>query len=309
MKNFVVTGCNGYIGSHMCYELKQAYPHCRIHGIDKVRKDHLKHLYDSFDHTDLATDMIFLSPIDGGRIDAIFHFAGYISVEEGERYPWKYYHNNVVGSMRLIHQARQKGVRNFIFSSTAAVYGNVSGVINEDQPMNAVSVYGKTKQMIEEVLASLTDMNVARLRYFNACGRNAQAGLYEEHEPETHLIPLLVRNEKATIFGDDWPTSDDYAVRDYVHVVDICRAHFRAYEHMSRNNESLVLNIGSGKGYSVMEVVNAVNDRIHNGRMQIEIKDRRAGDVACLVADTTRINETLGEKRLYTMSEILKSMK
>lgn len=305
MKHFVVTGCNGYIGSHMCYELKQAYPDCRIHGIDKVKKYYLMHLYDTFDHTDLSLDMIYLGD---KKPDAIFHFAAYISVEEGEKDPWKYYHNNVVGSLRIIKQAKQAGVKNFIFSSTAAVYGNVSGIISEDQPMNAVSVYGKTKQMVEEVLSSVTDMNVGRLRYFNACGRNVEAGLYEEHDPETHLIPLLVSNPEATIFGDDWPTADGYAVRDYVHVVDICRAHFRAYEHMSRNNESLLLNIGSGIGYSVKEVVDAVNDRIHKGQMKISIAPRRPGDVACLVANTSKIKQTLGDKRIYTMNEILESM-
>lgn len=309
MKNFVVTGCNGYIGSHMCYELKQAYPSCRIHGIDKVKKKHLEYLYDSFDHCDLATDMIFLTPMNGGKIDAIFHFAAYISVEEGEKNPWKYFHNNVVGALRLIKEAKQKGVPNFIFSSTAAVYGNVSGVLDEYQAMNAASVYGKSKQMVEEILATEKTMNVARLRYFNACGRNVQANLHEEHDPETHLIPLLVKNAKATIYGNDWPTHDGTCIRDYVHVIDICRAHFRAYEYMSRNNTSLVLNIGSGKGYSVMEVVNAVNDRIHNGKMQIEIGPRRPGDVACLIANTELIEQTLGHKRIYTMNEILDSMR
>ena len=173
MKRFVVTGCNGYIGSHMCYELKQAYPDCNIHGIDKDDKPHLRHLYDTFDHTDLAVDPIMLSPTNREEVDAVFHFAACISVGEGEQYPWKYYHNNVVGSLRLLKQVRQYGVKNFIFSSTAAVYGEsksrLFGHILETQPMNAFSVYGKTKQIVEEILSSIDDMNIARLRYFNAC--------------------------------------------------------------------------------------------------------------------------------------------
>ena len=257
MKRFVVTGCNGYIGSHMCYELKQAYPDCNIHGIDKDDKPHLRHLYDTFDHTDLAVDPIMLSPTNREEVDAVFHFAAYISVEEGEQYPWKYYHNNVVGSLRLLKQVRQYGVKNFIFSSTAAVYGEsksrLFGHILETQPMNAFSVYGKTKQIVEEILSSIDDMNIARLRYFNACGRNVEAGLYEEHDPETHLIPLLVKNKTATINGNDWPTKDGTCVRDYVRVVDICRAHILAYEDMCEMPVGMnyAANIGSGKGHSV----------------------------------------------------------
>ena len=207
MKTFVVTGCNGYIGSHMCYELKKAYPDCIIHGIDKHEKQHLRSLYDFYHNTDLAVDTINLPKADG-----IFHFAAYISVEEGELQPIRYFHNNVVGSLRLIERALAERIPNFIFSSTAAVYGerkdSLFGHLNENLDMNAFSIYGKSKQMVEEVLASVSSMNVMCLRYFNACGRNVEAGLYEEHDPETHLIPLLARNKTATIYGTDWPTKD-----------------------------------------------------------------------------------------------------
>lgn len=314
MKTFVVTGCNGYIGSHMCYELKKAYPDCKIHGIDKVKKEHLKHLYDSFDHTDLSTDMIYLSPIDGNRVDAIFHFAAYVSVEEGEKNPWRYYHNNVVGSLRLIDAAMQKGVKNFIFSSTAAVYGEsinpLFGHVKEIHPMNAVSVYGKSKQTIEEILKIIKTMNVVRLRYFNACGRNVEANLYEEHEPETHLIPLLAKNNKAVIYGNTWSTKDGTCVRDYVHVIDICHAHIKAYEYMKNQKLcNLALNIGTGQGHSVMEVIDVVNQLIHNGSMVIEHQDRRNGDVPYLVADTSLAEMIIGFKPKYTLNDIIESMK
>lgn len=312
MKVFVVTGCNGYIGSHMCYELKKAYPDCKIYGVDKVEKQHLRHLYDIFDHTDLALDPIDLPQ----RTDAIFHFAAYISVEEGELRPWDYYHNNVCGSLRLIRQARSYGVKNFIFSSTAAVYGesksSMFGHLLETQPMNAFSVYGKSKQMVEEVLSKINDMNIVRLRYFNACGRNVEAGLYEEHDPETHLIPLLVKNKKATIYGSDWPTADGTCIRDYVHVIDICRAHIEAYQNMCELAPGTInypANVGTGHGHSVKEVVDKVNEIIHNGEMTIEYKDRRDGDVPYLVADKTFIQDFLNFKPKYTLDDIIESMK
>ncbi len=314
MKRFVVTGCNGYIGSHMCYELKKAYPDCFIQGIDKVEKQHLRSLYDFFDHTDLALDPIVLSPFVREPIDAIFHFAAYSSVEEGELRSWDYYFNNVCGTLRLVKQAQSYGVRNFIFSSTAAVYGESSsklfGHLMEDQPCNPISVYGKSKHMIEEMFGNMHRMNVACLRYFNACGRNVEAGLYEEHDPETHLIPLLVKNKKATIFGTDWPTKDGTCVRDYVHVIDICRAHLKAYECMNNQpGANLILNIGTGKGYSVKEVVEKVNEIIHNGEMEIEYKTRREGDVPYLVADTSLSQMMLNFKTEYDLDDIIRSMK
>ena len=308
-KTFVVTGCNGYIGSHMCHELGKLYNDCKIYGIDKHDKKHLRHLYDFYDHTDLAVDPISLPE----GTDAIFHFAGYIGVEEGEQQPTRYYRNNVTGSLRLITRAIEAGVPNFIFSSTAAVYGEdksaMFGHLNEGMKMNPHSIYAKTKAMIEQVLMDTPEMNTARLRYFNAAGRDARANLYEEHDPETHLIPLLARNREATIFGNDWPTKDGTCIRDYVHVKDICRAHTLAYRYMEENNKSVVFNVGCGKGYSVKEVIDKANNILHNGEMSVRVTGRRDGDVPYLVADTTRIKETIGFEPEYSLDDILESMK
>jgi len=176
--------------------------------------------------------------------------------------------------------------------------------------MNPVSVYGKSKAMCETILEGVKDMNVARLRYFNACGRNVEANLYEEHEPETHLIPLLAKNKTATIYGDDYPTVDGTAIRDYVHVIDICRTHIAAYEYINfLDNTNIVLNIGSGKGYSVKEVVDKANEVLHNGEMKIEYKERRPGDVPYLVADNTKLKELLGYYPQYSLCDIMESMK
>ena len=311
MKTFVVTGCNGYIGSHMCYELKQAYPDCFIIGIDKHVRPYLRRLYDAYSTIDLSCNTIYFSRRE---VDCIFHFAAYISVEEGEREPWTYYRNNIGSTLNIIDTAKRYKVKNFIFSSTAAVYGDsinpLAGHIMETRPLNPVSVYGKTKAICEEMLSGLTDINVARLRYFNACGRNVEANLYENHDPETHLIPLLARNKKAVIYGDTWATKDGTCVRDYVHVIDICRAHICAYEYISNNEGSnIACNIGTGNGYTVKEVIDKVNEIIHNGEMDIVYEDRRNGDVPYLVADTTTAKTVLKFEPQYTLDDIIKSMK
>ena len=310
MKTFVVTGCNGYIGSHMCHELGAFYPDCHIIGVDKDVKPHLRHLYDDFIHADLVSDTLYLPK---GGINCIFHFAAYISVEEGERNPFAYYRNNIGATLGIIEAAKRYGVKNFIFSSTAAVYGAIGGVnghLLETQGCRPYSVYGKSKHMCEEILSGLDNINVARLRYFNACGRNVKANLYEEHDPETHLIPLLAKNKTATIYGDDYPTPDGTAVRDYVHVVDICRAHIQAYRYLEKQEKAnFAVNIGSSNGYSVKEVVDKANKIIHNGDMTIVYTGRRNGDVHLLVADNTKLKELLDYTPLYTLDDIMESMK
>lgn len=309
MKTFVVTGCNGYIGSHMCHELGSLYNDCHIHGIDKHDKKHIRYLYDSYDNCDLAVDTINLPE----KTDAIFHFAAYIGVEEGEQQPLRYYRNNLVGSIRLLERAIEQNIPHFIFSSTAAVYGiqndPMFGHLYEHKKSNPFSVYGKTKSMFEEILQSENRISSAILRYFNVSGRNDKANLYEEHDPETHLIPLLTQNKTSTIYGNDYPTRDGTCIRDFIDVRDVCRAHTLAYRHIEQNNEKLILNIGSGKGYTVKEVVDKVNEIVHNGAMTIEYQERRPGDVPYLVADTTKAKETIGFEPQYTLDQIIESMK
>jgi UDP-glucose 4-epimerase len=308
MKTFVVTGCNGYIGSHMCHELGTFYNDCHIIGVDKDVKPHLRHLYDDFVHADLVSDT-FYSP--KGRIDCIFHFAAYISVEEGERNPFSYYRNNIGATLGILEAAKRHGVKNFIFSSTAAVYGECNGsTLLETQECRPYSVYGKTKHICEQILSDEKNINIARLRYFNACGRNVRANLYEEHDPETHLIPLLAKNKTATIYGTDYSTPDGTCVRDYVHVVDICRAHIHAYRYLeTQEKANFAVNVGSSNGHSVKEVVDKANEILHNGEMNIEYRPRRDGDVPYLVADNTKLKELLDYTPLYTLDDIIESMK
>jgi UDP-glucose-4-epimerase GalE len=296
----------------MCYELKQTYPDCFIIGVDKHVKPHLRHLYDVYIPIDISCNPLYTGAKD---IDCIFHFAAYISVEEGERNAWSYYRNNIGSTFGAIDAAKYYGIKNFIFSSTAAVYsqerttGIFGNTISENDPLGPISVYGKSKLMVEDMLSSVTDMNTAILRYFNACGRNVKANLYEEHDPETHLIPLLVKNKTSMIYGDDWNTEDGTCIRDYVHVEDICKAHTLAYEYIKQNNENIVLNIGSGQGYSVRQVIDKVNRIIHNGNMDIKVTERRNGDVPYLVANNDKLKQLLGFTPQHSLEQIIESMK
>lgn len=305
-KTFLVTGASGYIGSHMCYELRQTYPNCRIVGVDKAQKRKLIHLYDRFICNDLARSNFMI--MDRENIDCVFHFAAYASVPEGEDNKYMYYQNNLMSSLRLIDEVIFNNVRNFIFSSTCAVYGDVKGSISEKQPKNPQSVYAKTKSIIEDILYAAeenNDLNVAVLRYFNAAGRNMEGNLYEEHNPETHLIPNLMTKDVVEVFGTNFDTPDGTAVRDYIHVVDICQAHIRAYEYMESKNKGITCNIGTGIGYSVLQIIDLVK-QIKD--IKVEFHDRRRGDVDRLVSDITLMKNELTFMPRHDIVSIIKSM-
>ena len=302
-----MTGASGYIGSHMCYELKQKYPDCHIIGLDKVQKFKLNHLYDEFYCYDLSKSNYHI--MDKRKIDCIFHFAAYASVPEGEEKPWTYYRNNMMAGFRLLEEAIYFNVKNFIFSSTCAVYGSKYEPVNEDMPKNPKSVYAITKSNFEDVLLAAQKecgLRATILRYFNVAGRNVEAGLFEEHEPETHLIPNLMRNEIVEVYGKDYPTEDGTAVRDYIHVIDLCRAHIVSYEYMEKKQKGIICNLGTGKGYSVLEIINEVK-KVRN--LEITYNDRRVGDLPVLICDVKRMIEELTFKPEHDIVSIVQSMK
>jgi UDP-glucose 4-epimerase len=302
-----VTGASGYIGSHMCYELKQKYPDCHIIGLDKIQKFKLNHLYDEFYCYDLSKFNYHI--MDKRKIDCIFHFAAYASVPEGEEKPWTYYRNNMMAGFRLLEEAIFFNVKNFIFSSTCAVYGSKYEPVHEDMPKNPKSVYAVTKSNFEDVLLAAQKecgLRATILRYFNVAGRNVDADLFEEHEPETHLIPNLMRNEIAEVYGKDYPTEDGTAVRDYIHVIDLCRAHIVSYEYMEKKQKGIICNLGTGKGYSVLEIINEVK-KVRN--LEITYNDRRVGDLPVLICDVKRMIEELTFKPEHDIVSIVQSMK
>lgn len=309
MKTFVVTGASGYIGSHMCYELRKAYPECKIIGVDKVIKDKLNHLYDDFKLMDLSKSNFHIFVND--KIDCIFHFAAFTLVPEGEKNPYSYYYNNLMSLNKVLDEAIYAGVKNLILSSTCAVYGPVKLPVNETMLMNPKSIYAKSKVMCEEILQAAQRQSGIRagiLRYFNAAGRNVEANLYEEHDPETHLIPNIMKEYKLDVYGNNFDTPDGTTIRDYIHVIDICKSHIKAYEYMEQNNKGIVCNIGTGKGHSVLQVVDTVR-KVTGLDVELNFHDRRAGDVDCLVSDVTHMKNVLTFEPEYDIVSIIESMR
>ncbi len=313
MPRILVTGGAGYIGSHTVHQL-------RLQGFDAVVVDDLSkghaaavpgeilHVGSIFDRSQLIEIM------RGERIDAVVHFAAYIAVGESTREPQRYFHNNVSGSLALFSAMSEAGVNKLVFSSTAAVYGNIDvSPIPEETRYDPANPYGETKVMVERVLHWLdqcSGLRSVRLRYFNACGANPAAGLGERHDPETHLIPLLFRavlsGKPITLFGDDYPTPDGTCIRDYVHVDDLANAHIAALKHLLGGGTSDVFNVGTGEGYSVKDVLAAV-ERVTGRKVPHIIGPRREGDPARLVADSEKLRATLGWKPVRSsLDEIIR---
>ena len=233
--------------------------------------------------------------------DAVVHFAAHSAVGESMREPELYFSNNVGGTASLLEAMARAGVRRLVFSSTAAVYGDPEKVpIPEEARILPVNPYGESKAIVEKILRELDHyrgLRAVALRYFNASGAEPDAGLGEAHDPETHLIPLLFRavvtGEPIQIFGDDYATPDGTCVRDYIHVSDLAAAHLAALDHLIGGGASASFNVGTGKGQTVMEVLRAV-EQVTGRRVPYKIAPRRDGDPTELVADSTKLQKTLG---------------
>ena len=300
MANILVTGGAGYIGSHTRYFLQKQ-------GHSVIVADNLSRGFreaapaDILRVVDIADTQRIERLLKDERIDAVIHFAAYISVGESTEAPEIYFSNNVGGSIALFEAMLRAQVKRAVFSSSAATYGIPKRVpILEDEPFAAINPYGESKVMIETVMEWLDKyrgFRGIRLRYFNACGAEPQAGLGERHDPETHLIPLLLRaiqrNQPMTIFGDDYPTPDGTCIRDYIHVSDLAEAHVLAVEHLLNGGASGGYNVGTGEGHSVTEVLNAV-ESVTGKKVPYRIGPRREGDPPSLVADSSKLQHELG---------------
>lgn len=309
MSNILVTGGAGYIGSHTVYQLLQrGYNVTVLDDLSTGFRDAVPeprlHICSLFD-TEQVTQLLVRQ-----KIDAVVHFAAFIAVGESTKEPEKYFTNNVAGSLSLFSAMAAAGVKKLVFSSTAAVYGNpVSTPILETAAIAPVNPYGETKATVERALVWLDQcrgLRSVRLRYFNACGANAEAGLSERHVPETHLIPLLLKavvtGQPMTIFGTDYPTADGTCIRDYIHVDDLAAAHIAAIEHLLGDGASDVFNVGTGRGFSVREVLAAV-EKVTGKPVPHVFGDRREGDPAELVADSSKLRSRLGWRPEYTELE------
>ncbi|MEJ5369793.1 MAG: UDP-glucose 4-epimerase GalE [Bryobacteraceae bacterium] len=300
MATILVTGGAGYIGAHTAHLLLEQGHDVQVlddlskgyaHNVPKGRL-HIVNLHDT-----AALDGLFSS----FRFDAVIHFAAFIAVGESMQEPERYFRNNVGGSVALLEMMRRHGVRRLVFSSTAAVYGDPETTpIPETAPLRPRNPYGESKRIVERILEWLDGTSGLRsvsLRYFNACGAEPRFGIGEEHQPETHLIPLVLRaaqtGEPLTVYGNDYPTPDGTCIRDYIHVSDLASAHVRALEHLLNGGGSEVFNAGTGRGYSVLEVIRAA-ERAIGAPVPFRIGPRREGDAAVLVADSSKLKKTLG---------------
>jgi UDP-glucose 4-epimerase len=302
MPKVVVTGGAGYIGSVTAHLLKR-----RGYGV--VIVDDLSRGYEHnvrglpFQKLHLAETGTLADLLSRERVDAVVHFAAHSIVGESTRKPELYFLNNDGGSASLLSAMVQANVKRLVFSSTAAVYGMPKIVpIPEDLPFDPVNPYGESKVLVEKMLKwmdSCSGLRSIALRYFNACGADAESGLGEEHEPETHLIPLLLRavisGKPITIFGNDYETPDGTCIRDYVHVSDLAEAHVVAIEKLLAGGTSDAFNVGTGTGQSVLEVMRAV-EQVTGRKVPHEIGPRREGDPAVLVANSDKLKRTLGWK-------------
>ena len=303
----LVLGGAGYIGSHTVYELIEA-------GRDVVVADNLLtgfraavHPKAKFYRLDIrdrgALDTLFQAE----RIDGVIHFAACSQVGESMSDPLKYYDNNLYGTMVLLQAMTAHGVDKIVFSSTAATYGEPERVpILEDDKTVPTNCYGQTKLAMEHMMHWVSvahGLKYVALRYFNACGAHPSGAIGEAHDPETHLIPIILQvpggqREAVSVFGDDYPTKDGTCVRDYIHVTDLARAHILALDHLLAGGDSDVFNLGNGVGFTVKEVIDGAR-AVTGHPIPAKTSPRRAGDPAQLIASSRKAMDALGWKPEY----------
>ncbi|WP_421656497.1 UDP-glucose 4-epimerase GalE [Leptothermofonsia sp. ETS-13] len=306
----LVTGGAGYIGSHAVLALKQA-------GYEVVVLDNLV-----YGHRELVEDVLKVELVVGDTCDrplldqifatrniaAVMHFAAYAYVGESVTEPAKYYHNNFIGTLTLLEAMLAASIKTFVFSSTCATYGVPNTVpIPENHPQNPINPYGATKLMIERVLQDFDrayNFKSVCFRYFNAAGADPEGRLGEDHNPETHIIPLVLqtalgKRESVSIFGTDYPTSDGTCIRDYIHVTDLAQAHVLGLDYLLKGGETTVFNLGNGNGFSVKEVVE-VAQQITGRTIKTVECDRRPGDPPALVGSSDHARTVLGWDPQYT---------
>jgi UDP-arabinose 4-epimerase len=296
----LVTGGAGFVGSHACKALSR-------HGFTPVVYDNLSCGHENsvrwglFERGDILDRTRLDEVVAAHRPVAIMHFAAFIAVGESVANPGKYYRNNVVGSLTLMEAARDHGIGAFVFSSTAAVYGIPDAVpIPESAPKQPINPYGESKWMVECMLrdfGAAHNLKSTALRYFNAAGADPDGETGERHHPETHLIPLALdaatgHGQPLTVFGEDYDTADGTCIRDYIHVADLAEAHVAALRALLGGAGSNAYNLGTGNGFTVRQVIDAV-EQVTGRPVLHSIGPRRAGDPAALVADATAANRGL----------------
>lgn len=312
MQKILVVGGVGYIGSHMIKRFKDTNYEIEIlDNLSSGRKEYTQN-YNLY-VCNLSDKEKVYKILQKGKYDLIMHFAASINVGESYRNPKMYQQNNVINTINLLECMKDLKINKFIFSSSAAVYGEpLHTPIKEHHPLSPVNPYGDTKAEVENILKNYEKshgLKYVSLRYFNACGAHHDGTIGEIHDPETHLIPLALqvasgRRKNITIFGDDYPTPDGSCVRDYVHVMDIVEAHMLAMKNLFITNKSEVFNIGNSKGFSVKQIIEMVK-KVTNVDIPFEILERRKGDPAQLIADNKKIVKQLNWHSKYSDLETI----
>jgi UDP-glucose 4-epimerase len=299
--DILVTGGAGYIGSHCCKQLKRrGYNPVTIDNLVYGHRENVK--WGPFYEGDIAGRQVLEEIFRSHRVQAVMHFAAFAYVGESVTDPQKYYDNNLKGTIGLLDALLTNDIRHFIFSSSCATYGIPEKIpIDESHPQNPISPYGKSKYMVEEILkdySSAYPFDFMSLRYFNAAGADPDGEIGEKHDPETHLIPLILdvargRSPSIKVFGTDYDTADGSCIRDYIHVTDLADAHILALERLLAGAKSGFVNLGTGRGYSVLQVIEAAA-RVTGCAISHEVTDRRPGDPATLIASNGRASDILG---------------
>ena len=317
----LITGGAGYIGSHTILNLIEKTDY-KIIIFDNLENGHIETINTLveinpdkiiFEKGDLRNIEDIENVFNKYSIDGFIHFAAFSLVEESVQNPSKYYRNNIYGTLNLLDIMIKYNVKRIVFSSTCATYGEPTYTpIDEKHPQNPINPYGYSKLAVERIMDDYDKaygLKSIRLRYFNVAGADEKGRIGEWHEPETHLIPNILKsndNKVFTIFGDDYQTRDGTCIRDYVNVLDLAEAHRLSYEYLIKENKTDVFNIGTGEGYSVKEVFEAC-ERVLNKKIPVEIKGRRVGDPAVLYADIGKVKNVLDWKSEKSLEESIKS--
>jgi len=311
----LIVGGAGYIGSHIVRALRTKGTDVVV--FDNLEKGHREAIADvPLYRGDLRNKQDVHAVFKQYGISAVMHFSAYSLVGESMEKPALYYENNLYGTLNLITAMKDAGIRHFIFSSTAAVFGEPREVpITEDHPTNPTNVYGETKLAVEKMLDwydNIHGLKSVRLRYFNAAGADPSGEIGELHSPESHLIPLVLQaalgeRDSISIFGNDYDTRDGTCIRDYIHVNDLADAHILALDYLQAENSSAVFNLGNGSGYSVREIID-VAEKVTGRDIPVKQAERRPGDPAVLIAASEKAKEILAWRpKLYDIETILET--
>jgi len=307
----LVTGGAGYIGSHMVkYLIKKK---CSVTVIDNLSTGYRNAVKNcTFVQGDLADQQLIEEVLAETHFDAVFHFAAFSQVGESVVHPLKYFRNNVSNTANLLHAMEQAKVRYLVYSSSAAVYGEPEGdSISESDPTSPINPYGRSKLVTENLIkdcSAASDLKAVCLRYFNAAGADPETELGECHEPETHLIPLLLqvasgKQEKITVYGDDYETPDGTCIRDYIHVWDLCEAHWLGLKRIIQDSNKIrIYNLGNGEGFSVYEVIRCSKE-VTGQKIKSVLEKRRLGDPVRLVANASLARKELGWRPKHSALE------